>query len=112
LSLYNVEVIGSDTVYKSRHRLEDGYVMDISIYVDDYFTDIPINKIVAYNEAHGSGSSYPLDTLLSHVIDKNPFIEFYKDTGNLIEAYDSTRIRLLNEMIRNGDLEKHLVRLK
>jgi hypothetical protein len=115
LSLENpniVEVIGNDTVYKGRHRLIDDYVMAVAVNLGDYFTDIPINEIVAYNAARGHGSYYPLESIFSRVIDKYPFVEFYSDENHLFFARDSIRIEQLNEIIRKGELEQYLTRLK
>lgn len=37
---YRIAVVGNDTVYQLRWRLEDNYVMEVGIYEGDSFTDM------------------------------------------------------------------------
>jgi len=99
----------SDTTFKYRWQLEQGYVAEEGeIWQTDYFTNISCKEMLRYNESHGA---FPFDSIEARIIDKDPFIEFYVDDQDLFYRMPEP-IEELNEIIRNGEIEKYLKRLK
>jgi hypothetical protein len=107
-----IAVVGIDTVYKLRWRLEDNYVMGLAIGDEDFFTDMTFAEIVAYNETYPEKLNYPIDEIFKRVIDKDPFLEFYIDEGNVFYKRDSSDIAQINQLIKDGELEKYFKRIK
>ena len=98
----------NDTIYRYRWELEQGYIAEGSeIWHTDYFTNITIKEIYRYNGV------FPSDSLKARIIDKNPFVEFYVDDKDSFCRIPKVEvIDKLNEVIRNGEMEKYLNRLK
>lgn len=107
-----IAVVGNDTIYKLRWRLEDNYVMEIAIHQSDRFTDITFAEIVAYNERQPEQDGYPLHVIFKHVIDRNPFLEFYRDENHVFFKGDSADISKVNQLIKNGELGTYFKRIK
>jgi hypothetical protein len=99
-----------DTVYLLRWKLNDGYVMDLVITEDDYFTDMTFKELVAKNDA--CNGCVTTEDIFDRVVDKNPFREFYIDTDTLFRNRDQYDIQRLNEIIGNGELDNFLLQLK
>lgn len=104
----------TDTVYKNRIRLTDGYVLDCEAGESvDLFTDLTIKQYYIL-ETKFEGLVISIDTLNKHIIKKYPFTEFYRE----IKAYSFDPIKLandtaeLNRIIRNGELDKYFKRIK
>lgn len=106
-----IAVVEKDTVYQLRWRLEDNYVMEIAIHQDDSFTDMTYAEIVAYNENHPEEFHYPLPEIFKRVIDKDPFLEFYRDENHVFFKGDSADISKVNQLIRDGELEKYFKKI-
>lgn len=109
-----IKIENGDTIYTGRIKLFNGYVLAIEHAPNDYFTDITFGELVKYNESH---QSFPKDSMFDRVIDKDPYQEFYvaKDYGfeiTKISEDDSLVMEQLNEIIRNGELEKYFDRVK
>jgi hypothetical protein len=107
-----IAVVGNDTIYKLRWRLEDNYVMDLVVHQSDGFTDMTFAEIVSYNEKHPEEGGYPLYDIFKRVIDKNPFLEFYRDENHVFFKGDSADISKVNQLIRDGEMEKYFKRIK
>jgi hypothetical protein len=99
----------NDTIFKWRWKLEQGYVADVTeIWYTDYFTNISFKEMLRYNESNGI---FPFDSIETRIIDRDPFIEFYVDDRDSFYRMPEP-IDELNEIIRNGEIEKYLHRLK
>lgn len=107
-----IAIVGNDTIYKLRWRLEDNYVMDVVINPNDRFTNITFAEIVSYNEKHPEHPAYPMHVIFDRVIDKNPFLEYYRDVNDVFFVGDSTKVEQVNQLIRDGELEKYFKRIK
>ncbi len=98
-----------DTTYLYRWKLEQGYVADYTeIWHTDYFTNISFKEMLRYNESNGM---FPFDSIKKRIVDKDPFVEFYVDDKDYFYRMPEP-IDKLNEIIRNGEMEKYLHRLK
>lgn len=106
-----IAIVGNDTIYKLRWRLEDNYVMEIAINETDNFTDMTYAEIVSYNERHPKELGYPLPEIFKRVIDKDPFLEFYRDENHVFFKGDSADISKVNQLIRDGELEKYFKKI-
>jgi hypothetical protein len=107
-----ISVVGTDTVYKLRWVLEDNYVMGLAISSKDYFTDMTFAEIVTFNEKYPEKLNYPIDEIFKRVIDKDPFLEFYVDENNIFYHRDSNDIQQINQLIKDGKLEKYFKKIK
>ena len=106
-----IAIVGKDTVYQFRWRLENNYVLEIGIYEGDSFTDMTFAEIVSYNERHPEEFHYPLPEIFKRVIDKDPFLEFYRDENHVFFKGDSADISKVNQLIRDGELEKYFKKI-
>ncbi|MDP3912516.1 MAG: hypothetical protein Q8R96_02115 [Bacteroidota bacterium] len=103
--------LDTDTIYMGRKILISGYILSAENSVDDYFTNITFTEMVKYNDSLGLSASFPRDSVFKRVIDENPYIEFYHDDYHprRFELKDTAKI---NQIIRDGELEKYFKRLK
>jgi hypothetical protein len=104
----------TDTVYKSRTRLENGYILDFeadSRY--DVFLDLTFKQHMALEKIYSGGIPHVI--LRSHILDNNPYVEFFRDSseprkfGHTVGTVDTSE---LNTIIREGKLEQYFYRLK
>jgi len=105
----------NDTIYKYRIRLVDGYILDFEaderydVFLSLSFKEC-MNLEVEYNQL-----CLPPDTLRKYIIDKDPYIEYYRDMAEprlfnyVVEKVDTSEI---NQIIRDGKLEEYFTRLK
>ena len=93
-----------------RWYIENGYIVDLEGYSDASFTDINIQEYVDYNATH-KVACWPDELIKPRIIDTNPFTEFY-----YMGCLDCKVIKLtlgeINEMIKNGTIEKYFTKLK
>jgi hypothetical protein len=108
---FPLRVIGTDSVYYGRYRLNNGYAGGFMISKDDYFTDLTFTEIATFLESHPDVFYYPKDSIKKHIIDKDPFVEFYIDEDTLFRSLKDNREEL-NRIIENCELDKYLKRLK
>lgn len=114
-SKYKFVISGRDTIFRYRIRMANGYVLDAEA---NYKTDAFINlthKQYIIKESNYSDFSIPHDTLKKHIIDKNPYIEFYRDEANPkrfgfseIEEIDTAEI---NRIIKENKIELYFNRI-
>jgi hypothetical protein len=104
----------TDTIYKYRFKLVNGYVLDFaadSRY--DVFLDLTFKQQMALEKNYSGG--IPTDILKSHILDKDPYSVYYRDTseprlfGQTIESVDTSE---LNQIIRDGKLDQFFEKLK
>ncbi|HNW49746.1 MAG TPA: hypothetical protein PKH79_01605 [Prolixibacteraceae bacterium] len=103
----------TDSSFLGRIQLGNGYV-----YAEDFlfcdegaFLSLSIKEYIRLQDK--SNSVFVSDTfdLTQYIIDADPFIEFYRDE-NRPRKYELTDTAIINEIIRNGELEKYFVRVK
>jgi len=104
-----------DTIYKYRKKLISGYVLDCESDENyDVFLDLNFKQHMILEKAC-ERTSLPDDTIRKHILDENPYIEFYRDNSiprkfnQLTEDVDTAEI---NQIIRDGKLEEFFTRLK
>jgi len=104
-----------DTIYKYRAKLIYGYVLDCESDENyDVFLNLNFKQWMLL-EKTCERTTLPDDTLRNHILDENPYIEFYRDNAvprkfsPLVEDVDTAEI---NQIIRDGKLEQFFTRLK
>jgi len=103
----------TDSTYFGLTRLNGGYVLaEGASYaeVNGTYLSMSIVDLVLFQKLNNV-PQVPDDTLLKYVIDTDPYLEFYYD-GNHPRKYELTDTALINEIIRNGELEKYFVKVK
>lgn len=101
--------LNKDTIYKRRQKAANGYVIGESEVRTDVYLSLTYKEVVLKEIAMDNpGHALPDDTLRKYILDKDPFIEIYRCITTF-ELEDSVKI---NEIIRNGDIEKYFKRLK
>lgn len=97
-----------DVHYKFRVNLIDGYILADEHSSTAAFLNYT-NK--EYYEMEIQGFLPSLDEIENSIIDSDPFLEFYYDPTypRVFEMSDTARI---NEIIKNGEIEKYFERLK
>uniref|UniRef100_UPI0032173E3B hypothetical protein n=1 Tax=uncultured Draconibacterium sp. TaxID=1573823 RepID=UPI0032173E3B len=101
--------LNKDTIYIWRQKAVDGYVISgpaklSEVYLSLTFKEVLLKEIAMNNPGH----ALPNDTLQKYILDEDPYLEFWRCTSTL-QLKDSIRI---NEIIRNGEIEKYFQRLK
>lgn len=100
--------LNEDTIYKWRQNAANGYVISGPAKLTDIYLSLTYKEVLLKEIAmNNPGKPLPNDTLLKYVLDTNPYLEFYRCTNLGLE--DSVKI---NEIIRNGEIEKYFERLK
>ena len=94
-----------------RWYLKSGYIVDTDTYIDEIFTDISIQEYVDYNTKNNGANVWSTEQLLSRIIDKKPFTEFYH-MGCLNCPIKEFTLGELNTMLENGTIEEHFTKLK
>jgi hypothetical protein len=104
-----------DTIYKFRVKLINGYILSCESNLStDVFLDLSFKQYMKL-EVAGGRKTLSNDTIMEHILDRNPYKEFYIDNSNprkfpqLVENADTS---LINKLIREGKLEQYFVRLK
>jgi len=97
--------------YNERCRLINGYVVDSGCGVDSNFTSLSFDTYIRekLSPLFNQGASNP--RVISSIIDREPFVEFYYSEKNL-EDKNGFTISDLNQLIKENQLEKYFKRLK
>jgi hypothetical protein len=107
-------ISGTDTIYKYRVKLENGYILSFeadSRY--DVFLDLTFKQHMALEKIYSGG--IPPDILKSHILDKNPYSVYYRDTAEprlfeqTLGTVDTSEI---NQIIREGKLDQYFEKLR
>ena len=104
-----------DTAYKLRKKLVNDYVLESGGNLKyDAFLDISFKELFKMKEQYGENYYICIDTAWKHILDRDPYTEFYrvKDNEmfrNLDGSPDTTG---LNQIILDGQLEKYFNKLK
>ncbi|MBN2773539.1 MAG: hypothetical protein JXR31_04775, partial [Prolixibacteraceae bacterium] len=96
----------NDTVYRFRHKLMSGYILD---YEADERYDVFLSlsfKEYVLKEIEVNHSILQTDSLKKYILDKQPFTEFYRNMTDVkrFTMKDSVEV---NEIIKNGQIEKY-----
>lgn len=111
----SLEFTDTDTVYKSRIRLANGYILDTEASSKyDAYLSLSFKEYYL-KELKTEGHTLSKDTLRKYILDTNPYKEYYQETKypqkylppNILN--DTAEI---NTIIRNGELEKYFERIK
>lgn len=104
-----------DTIYKFRVKLINGYILSCEANLDtDVFLDLSFKQHMKL-EVAGGRKTLPNDTIMKHILDRTPYIEFYRDNSNprkfsqFVENADTT---FINKIIREGKLEQYFDLIK
>lgn len=108
-----MEIRGDDTVYTCRYKLPDGYILDSDANEqNDVFLNITFKEQL-YRELSGNhpGAAMPHDTIRKYILDKDPYIEFYRNRTNvkLFSISDSLEIK---EILLKGEIDKYFKKIK
>ena len=118
-SIYSIELhkfifTDTDTLYKYRIKLEKGYILDFeadSKY--DVFLDLTFKEHMSLEKTYPGG--IPRDILRDHILDRAPYVEYYRDTaeprlfGQTPETVDTSEI---NQIIKDGKLGQYFEKIK
>jgi hypothetical protein len=115
LDKYRFIFSDTDTIYKFRIRLINGYILSFEADEKyDVFLDLTFKQHILLEKKTGHNTLSD-DTLVNHILDKNPYIEFYRDKAdprrfsNIPENVDTSEI---NKIIKDGKIEQYFTRIK
>jgi|WetSurMetagenome_2_1015567.scaffolds.fasta_scaffold04808_2 hypothetical protein len=110
-----ISISNTDTVYKARQRLVNGYVLDYEADVRyDVFLNLTYKEHIILEKKCGR-TTLPDDTLIAHIIDKDPYLEFYRDVKNLRKfgnTPDNIDTSAINKIILDGKIKQFFKKLK
>ncbi len=105
-----IKITEDDTSYTLRARLIDGYILGGEIGETSIFLDFTFKEYINY-EINNNCSGVPLEVLSEHILDADPFFELYLDQ-NRPRKYEISDTPLINQMIRDNELEKYFEKIK
>ena len=105
-----IKITEDDTVYTYRAKLINGYIISGEIGENSIFLDFTFKEYIKY-EINNNRSGVPLEVLSEHILDDNPFLELYFDP-NKPRKYEISDSAEINQIIRNGELEKYFEKIK
>jgi hypothetical protein len=106
-----IKVTESDTIYKHRIKLINGYILDWEADEKyDVFLNLSFKHHIILEAKYGT-ICLSNDTLMKYIIDKSPYIEFYRET-EVPKRFTHPDTSQINEIIRNGQIEQYFERLK
>ncbi len=95
--------INGDTIYKNRARLINGYVLDTESSNEyDVFLSLTFKEYMRKADKYGD---FPNDSVYKYILDKKPFIEYYREKESL--SFSIADTAAINELIRKGELQKY-----
>ncbi len=101
--------LNEDTICDRRQNGANGYVLSESDRLTDVYLSLTYKEVLL-KEIAMNNPGIPLldDTLRKYILDEDPYQEFWRCTTTL-QLSDSVKI---NEIIRNGEIEKYFEQLK
>jgi len=101
--------LNEDTIYTGRQKVANGYVLGGPRQLTDVYLSLTHKEVVLKEIAmNNPGHALPDDTLRKYILDKNPYLEYYR----CITTFGLEDSVIINEIIRNGEIEKYFERLK
>ncbi|MCK4664519.1 MAG: hypothetical protein KAT68_16740 [Bacteroidales bacterium] len=112
----NLFLTETDTIYKFRKKLVNDYVLDGEGDLEhDAFLNISFKELLIWQEKYGE-TSFCDDTAWKYMLDKDPYIEFYraKDNEMFLNPTDTSILDTtgLNQIILENRLEEYFTKLK
>ncbi len=105
-----VDLYDNIVSYSKRQKLENNYILGISAVLStDVFLDISIAEYYQW-EIENDTYCMPVDSLYNHILDQNPYSEFWKLKENL-DIKELTKSEI-NELIKNNKLSLYFNKLK
>ncbi len=113
-AIRGLEIKNNDTIYTGRYKLPDGYILSYSEGLQSVFINMTFKEYLyreMANAREGTGIIISMDTLQKYILDKDPYLEFYRNNTNVkrLNLSDSLEIR---EIILNGEIHKYFDKLK
>lgn len=110
-SLTKMIIRDNDTIYSFRCKLVNGYVLDAEADENtDVFISMTNKDHLVWQIANEIGA-IPHDTLRKYILDKAPYIEFYRNRTDVKRLYMEDSLEI-NEIIKNGEIDKYFEKLK
>ncbi len=109
----NLEIKGNDTIYKYRYKLPNGYILDSSANERyDVFLSITFKQQLN-RELSGEhpGTAMPEDTIRKYILDKDPYIEYYRNKTEVKRFGMSDSIEI-KEIVLKGEIDKYFEKIK
>lgn len=109
-----MEIRNNDTVYTGRYMLPEGYTLGHSEGLQSAFLNMTFKEYLnreIVNAQKELGLIIPEDTLRKYILDKDPYLEFYRNKTDIkrLTLSDSLEIR---EIILNGEINKCFEKIK
>ena len=100
----NLLVTDTDTIYKSRKKLVNGYVLDREADERyDVFLSLSFKEYLKMEQRYNT-FTIPDDTLKKYILDKDPYTEFYRNKTNVKDFQISDSLEI-NRIIENDSLD-------
>ncbi len=106
----NIRINGGDTVYLYRVRLLNGYILPGEVSLEQVFFDLTFADVLEFH-LENPGMYMPDSMLNDNILDEDPFLDLYYD-ANRPRKYEYEDTALINQMIRDNELDKYFERLK
>ena len=104
-------ISNGDTVYKHRAKLIQGYVLDFEADERyDVFLNLSFKQHLILEKTYNL-PTLPDDTLNNHILDKTPYLEFFRENENH-ERFSLKDTVELNSLIKQNKLEEYFTRIK
>ena len=85
-AIRGLEIKNNDTIFTGRYKLPDGYVLSYSEGLQSVFINMT-HKEYLYREManaqEGTGIIVSMDTLRKYILDKDPYLEFYRNNTDV-----------------------------
>lgn len=95
--------------YNSRYRLDDNYILSYEISSNDCFTSIGYDEYIRNKMSARYNDGLMNPKLTQSIIDRDPFTEFYYLNST---DYNISTIELINQLIKEKNLEKYFTKIK
>ncbi|MFV0590232.1 MAG: hypothetical protein ACK5M7_02505 [Draconibacterium sp.] len=114
-SYHFIKFINGDTLYTQRYHLGNGYILDTEaderydVFIDMTHKEHLRREII--NSENGVGIAVPHDTLFKYILDKDPYIEFYRNKTGIkrFRLSDSLEIK---QILLDGEIDKFFEKIK
>jgi hypothetical protein len=104
-------IIGDDTVYRYRARLQDGYILDAEADERyDAFLSLSYKEYLI-KEQYNIDNCLPLDALRKYILDKDPYNVFYRNKTK-IKRFTIADSLEIDEIIRGGQIDEYFEKRK
>ena len=95
--------------YTERYRLIENYIVSGEVGPTAYFTSLSYDEYIRQKLAPGGGQTNP--KVINSIVDRDPFTEYYRSPDR-INGKSWISIDDLNQIIKEKNLEKYLIKIK